>query len=473
MANKRIDELTAATPVIGDFVATTGVGGPATKATVKQVYDANISTAMVIAYTGTAPPAIPFLVSPSIGVQSASGTVAVPSGVVAESLAYPTPLVSTAPFVNNLSSSLTFSNLCGVNGNVTVSQFASMTSLSFPVLSFVHGNINISSNAVQTALSLPNLAYIGGSFSTNGSALVSLSLPVLKYAFAQVGLSSSSQLTLISAPTLTVVGSLGFVTCNLLNSVSMPSLTTVCTNIILTTLPALVTWSLPAVTFIGGSFQAGGLTSLTTVSMPVLKTLQTLSLNGPNLMTAFSLPALESTGHFSLYDLGSLTSVSLPAFAFNSGRLVFSYLGSVTALNLPALTATGVNFLRTVFNNGDIYLTGMGALTTFTLPVIEVIGSSGGISIDVSNGGTAALSTFTLGSTLRLINGNVIMTSCALLVASVDDILVRLAALDGTGLTTAYSTKTVTITGTSATPSATGLAAKATLVARGCTVTHN
>jgi hypothetical protein len=65
------------------------------------------------------------------------------------------------------------------------------------------------------------------------------------------------------------------------------------------------------------------------------------------------------------------------------------------------------------------------------------------------------------------------MTSCALNQASVDDLLVRLAALDGTGLTTAYSSKTVTILGTSAAPSATGLAAKATLAARGCTVTHN
>lgn len=473
MANKRIDELTAATPVIGDFVATTGVGGPATKATVKQVYDANISTAMVIAYTGTAPPAIPFLVSPSIGVQSASGTVAVPNGVVAESLAYPLFFVSTAPFTNNLSSSLTFSNLCGVKGNVTVSQFASMTSLSFPVLSFVHGNINIASNAVQTALSLPNLAYIGNVFTVSGSALVSLSLPVLKYVFAQVNVSSSSQLTSISAPTLTVVGSLGFTTCNLLNSVSMPSLTTVCTNIVLTTLPALVTWSLPAVTFIGGTLQTVGVTSLTTVSMPVLKTLQYLNFSGPNLMTAFSLPALESTGQFFLSNLGSLTSINLPVHASNEGRLFLSSLPSITTINFPALVQTGVDFLRTVFTNGDIYLTSMAALTTFTLPVIEVIGSSASTSIDTSNGGTAALSTFTLGSTLQRVNGNVIMTSCALLVASVDGLLVRLAALDGTGLTTAYSTKTVTITGTSATPSATGLAAKATLVARGCTVTHN
>jgi hypothetical protein len=58
--------------------------------------------------------------------------------------------------------------------------------------------------------------------------------------------------------------------------------------------------------------------------------------------------------------------------------------------------------------------------------------------------------------------------------ASVDGILVRLAALDGTNGTTAYSSKTILLNGgTSATPSATGIAAKATLVARGCTVTTN
>jgi hypothetical protein len=114
----------------------------------------------------------------------------------------------------------------------------------------------------------------------------------------------------------------------------------------------------------------------------------------------------------------------------------------------------------------------MGSLTSLTFPVIEMIGSTFSASI-VLFSGTAALSTFTLGSTLQLVNGNVTMTSCALNQASVDNILVRLAALDGTGLTTAYNSKTVTITGTSSAPSATGLAAKATLVARGCTVTHN
>jgi hypothetical protein len=51
--------------------------------------------------------------------------------------------------------------------------------------------------------------------------------------------------------------------------------------------------------------------------------------------------------------------------------------------------------------------------------------------------------------------------------------LVQLAKLDGTNGTTLLSNRIITITGTSSAPSATGNAAKATLVARGCIVTTN
>jgi hypothetical protein len=66
------------------------------------------------------------------------------------------------------------------------------------------------------------------------------------------------------------------------------------------------------------------------------------------------------------------------------------------------------------------------------------------------------------------------MTGMALNQTSVDGILVSLAALNGTGGTTAYSSHTVNLSGgTSSTPSSIGLTAKTTLVARGCTVTTN
>ena len=190
-------------------------------------------------------------------------------------------------------------------------------------------------------------------------------------------------------------------------------------------------------------------------------------------LTTLSTPLLTYVHSFYQPNtMASLTTLSAPLLAYVGGSYTPSTMAALTAISLPALTSVGVDLARTAFTNGRIAPATMAALTTLTFPVIEVIGSSSSVSINIILG-TAALSTFTLGSTLRRVEGNVIMTSCALLVASVDDLLVRLAALDGTGLTTAYSSKTVTITGTSATPSATGLAAKAILVARGCTVTHN
>ena len=119
----------------------------------------------------------------------------------------------------------------------------------------------------------------------------------------------------------------------------------------------------------------------------------------------------------------------------------------------------------------------MAALTSLSVPAIERIGTAitSGNAIQI-NAGTGALTTFELPATLKQVGdtaGNVVITSAALNQASVDSILIRLAALNGTGGTMAFSNRTVTITGTSAAPSSTGLAAKATLVARGCTVTHN
>jgi hypothetical protein len=135
---------------------------------------------------------------------------------------------------------------------------------------------------------------------------------------------------------------------------------------------------------------------------------------------------------------------------------------SIQSINLPKLKVL----------NG-LTLTGTKAsLTSIQLPVIEYCPA---ITFPTTS---ASLSTFTFGNSLKFYGssntaGNFVTTSNSLDQTSVDNILVSLAALDGTNGTTAFSNRTVTITGTSATPSATGLAAKATLVSRGCTVTTN
>ena len=400
MANKRIDELTAATPVIGDFVATTGVGGPATKATVQQAANAGLrlDTAVIETYTGANYIPYTYVITPGFPTSY--------NGVL-------NPVNAAGVTVNKYDRAggglvtLTQSNLVGVGGNYQPQNMVSITALSTPLLAYVGGSYSPSGLSALTALSAPLLAFVGGSYGPNNMA----------------------SLTTLSAPLLAYVGG-GY---NPNNMVSITALST------------------PLLAYVGDFYQPSTMASLTTLSAPLLAYVH--SFYQPNTMA-------------------SLTTLSAPLLAYVGGSYGPNTMAALTTISLPALTSVGVDLARTTFTNGRIAPATMGNLTTLTFPVIEVIGSASSISINIITA-VAALSTFTLGSTLQRVEGNVIMTSNALLVASVDGLLVSLAALDGTGLTTAYSSKTVTITGTSATPSATGLAAKATLVARGCTVTHN
>lgn len=76
--------------------------------------------------------------------------------------------------------------------------------------------------------------------------------------------------------------------------------------------------------------------------------------------------------------------------------------------------------------------------------------------------------------TIKKIGGNFSITGAALSEASVDYYLMLLAGLDGSGGTTVFENVTVDLSGgTSAPPSGDGLAAKAVLEGRGCTVTVN
>jgi len=446
VANKRIDELTAATPVIGDFVATTGVGGPATKATVQQAASAGLrlDTAVIETYTGTNYVPYTYAVTPGFptscnGVLTAVNT----AGVTVERYN-----LTGAGLVT-----LTQSNLVGVAGTYNPTSMASLTSLSAPILVYVGGNYQPSSMASLTTLSAPSLTYVGDIYSPSSmAALTSLSAPLLAYVGSTYQPSGMASLTTLSTPALAFVG----------GNYSPGNLSS------LTSLSALL------LAYVGGNYSPGTMASLTTLSTPALAFVGS-SFNPYTMaaLTNISAPALVYVGStFNAQNMASLTTLSTPLLAYVGSNYQPNGMASLATISLPSLTSVGVNIARTAYDLGRLAPYSLAALTSFTIPVIEVIGSLSGASISFVTG-TAALSTFTLGSTLQRVEGNVIMTSCALLVASVDGILVRLAALDGTGLTTAYSTKTVTITGTSATPSATGLAAKATLVARGCTVTHN
>lgn len=280
-------------------------------------------------------------------------------------------------------------------------------------------------------------------------------------------------------------------------------------------LPFLTSVSFPVLTAVAGTFAVSGCPLLTTLSIPNLAFVEIFSMTTLPVLTALSAPSLiaVTVGAYAPTTMVLLTTLSaaslkyvattfapstmaaLTALSFNSLVTVGSNfapttMASLTSMSFTSLTSIGVNFAPTTMASlttmafaavtdigGTIAPTTMAALTSLTFGGIQTIGttlSSGSVISIIS--GTAALTTFTLGTGLKQIGnggGNVVITSAALTQAAVDALLVRLAALDGTAGTTTFDNRTVTITGTSATPSATGLAAKATLVARGCTVTNN
>lgn len=193
--------------------------------------------------------------------------------------------------------------------------------------------------------------------------------------------------------------------------------------------------------------------TLTTLSLPLLKYIGRTFTCNFSALSAFSLPSLESTGS-SFTPAGTYTSMSFP---------LLSYVGQIFGPNVTC-TSIDVSSLAIVITTVAATFT---TLTTLSLPALVSVGSTFTIT-------APSLTTFSIGGTLKSIGGNFTMTGMALNQASVDGILVSLAALDGTNGTTSYNNFTVNLSGgTSATPSATGLAAKTTLQGRGCTVTTN
>ena len=225
--------------------------------------------------------------------------------------------------------------------------------------------------------------------------------------------------------------------------------------------PELTSISGPNLTDASGNWWFTGSAKLTTFSFPYLRTARTFVLTGFG-VTQFSLPALElMDDSLELYNFPELSSINFQRLQIVSNQFRFS--------NIPKLTGASFNQLKKV--SFDIKFDNCGALTYVSLESLESIGGN----LDFQSG-TPNLSSFTLNEGFircGVAGKRVLFTSCALNQTSVDGLLIRLAALDGTGGTAIFSNRIVTITGTSAAPSATGVTAKNTLVARGCTVTTN
>jgi len=211
-------------------------------------------------------------------------------------------------------------------------------------------------------------------------------------------------------------------------------------NITSVSLPSLVVLS--GINFYGAS-------GLTSISLPLLTNIQNtggdaIYINGPSLFSvpSFSLPSLTTVGNGSISLSSSTagpTTISFPNLAFVGGNTInVTFPSTLVTLNFNSLK------ILPNITSFTIYAPG---LTSFGLPALKQVNTGGYITFDF--------------------NG------CILDQTSVDNILVTLAALDGTLGTTTWSTGAVNIAGGCATPSGTGAAAVATLIARGISVTTN
>lgn len=258
----------------------------------------------------------------------------------------------------------------------------------------------------------------------------------------------SNAITSITLNNVVGATAISFTSYSNLVSVSMSSLK-ICTGDFRNNLPSAnqTTLDLPALVVVGGGFNPTG-NNITTLNIPLLKSVgSTFSPSAMTNLVNFNIPSLK-------YVIGS----------FSPGGSSSSNMNSVITIN-----ASSLEFV------GSIALGLMSSLTTVSFPSLVTV--NGIITITSSTTGSN-LTDFSMGSNLKHVGGNITITGQKLTAASIENILVRLAALDGTNGTISYGTgRTVNLSG----GTSSGLSAlttnasnaRATLLARGVTVTLN
>ena len=360
------------------------------------------------------------------------------------------------------------STIQGLNGGSSFTGYHNIVSFSAPNLE--SGTFQLQNFYSLSSISCPELAIGFFDFSNLNNFAGTLSFPKLKT--GGFLLSGPSKITTLNLPEL--VNGIYDLKVNAGNAASIPFISSInapkmkCINKIdLSLLPLLTTVSFPELEFINPDNNNNFNTQYaTTINLPKLKFTGNIfnQSNTTMPLTNFDINSLvwAMNGLFGFstnITFPNLTTINAPEFVYNS----------MINKNTSGLDA----FTYSMWNNVSLVnIASAPSLTTVNFPKLRFSGGSPTINI----ASAPALTTFTINQTPSFIGGNFVITNAALNQASVDGILTALAYLNGTVNSpyAAYSNKTVNLSGgTSATPSATGLAAKATLVARGCTVTHN
>lgn len=310
-----------------------------------------------------------------------------------------------------------------------------LTTIAFPNLEFVQ---LIAVNGIMPALisiNCPLLARITSNSTFNGHpSLVEINMPSLIYIGGSIGTNGCTNLTVLGYASLQTIGG-NFSPNNLasITAFNFPALKKIIGGFAPATVPLLTTFNFPELEYVGATFSTVGLNSLITLSCPKLKVVGgTFSPGSIPELTIISVPLLEFAFGIAMSSLPKLTTVNLASLKRCDGLLYITNCDVVTSIDLSSLeTVVGAMYLSVMLN-----------LTDLSLP------------------------------SLKSIDGNFTVIA-GLNQVSVDGLLVKLASLDGTLGTTAYSNKIISIEASNSPPSETGLAAKAILITRGCTVTTN
>lgn len=217
----------------------------------------------------------------------------------------------------------------------------------------------------------------------------------------------------------------------------------------------ITTLSLPSLTTVLGLF-GPRIASLTTLDLSSLVTVDDNFNPSGALVTSVDLSSLSRTGGFTP-TMESLTVLNLPSLTTIGNRGCRADLQSLTTLNVPALT--------TILG---AFSPNMPLLTTLDLSSLVTVANAGFSPTFTS------LTSLTLSPALKSFGSSFELGGAALDQESVDNSLIRLASLDGTGGTTIYENSYIYLNGgTSSAPGPSGLAAKIVLELRGHTVAVN
>ena len=295
------------------------------------------------------------------------------------------------------------------------------TELRFPNLTNVTSSFVVSGGngyVYSSLVSIPNLTTVGGDFGIRGGSNTSIStfnLSSLSTVGGSINVEGVNTYPTLNLSALTTVGgSITIAYGNFIDTdstIDLSSLVTVGGNIGFNANPSISTFNLNSLTTVNEiNVQAGTSTNPATLNLSSLTTIRELNINNSGIST-INLNSLTTVGYeINFYRVNLLTSLdlsSLTTFSTGSNGFNISECSGLTTVNISGLT---------------------------TIPLTLYISFYG----------------------------------CALNVTTVNDILIKIAAISPTG------TGAIELTGgTNAAPTGAGLTAKTTLQSNGWTVSTN